>query len=149
MRYVKAFILLVPIIFIRHACIGQTYTDSSSYTIISAGPEYKKPKFYRWLWGSNRRVEWTTPVRVRVIYLDSIYGGLRPYQQGGGNETKSLRLRNADGKEFALRSINKSRNDVISPEVKGTFIADIIRDEVSMSYPYAAFALPVMQQHAG
>jgi hypothetical protein len=149
MVYVKQFILLVSTIFVTQACIPQTRADSSSYKIISAGSEYKKPKFYRWLWGNNRRVEWTTPVRVPVVYLDSIYGGLRPYQQGGGNETKSLRLKNADGKEFALRSIDKSRNDVVLPEIKGTFIADIIQDEVSMSYPYGAFALPVMQQYAG
>jgi hypothetical protein len=148
MGYLKKFILLVSVIFVTQA-YAQNHADSSSYKIISAGSEYKKPKFYRWLWGKNRRIEWTTPVRVPVVYLNDLYGGLQPYEKGGGNETKSLRLKNADGKEFTLRSINKSRNDVISPEFKGTFIEDIIQDGVSMSYPYGAFALSVMQQYAG
>jgi hypothetical protein len=135
-------------IFLTEVCIAQNQ-DSSVNKVVAAGPEYKKPKFFQTLWGRNRRVEWTTPVRVPVVYLDTIYGGLHPYQQGGGNETKSLRLTNADGKEFTLRSINKSRDDVVAPEFKGTFIEDIIQDGVSMSYPYAAFALPSMQQYAG
>ena len=150
MLYLKNLGTLVSILFVTGICIAQDpLPDSSAYRIVIAGAEYKKPKLYQWLWGKNRRIEWTTPVRVPVVNLDSLYGGLRPYQQGGGNETKSLRLKNADGKEFSLRSINKSRNDVVFPEIKGTFIEDIIQDGVSMSYPYAAFALPVMQKYAG
>src|SRR5687767_13260064 len=148
MLYLRNLSLSV-LLFVTGACIAQdAVQDSSAYVSVAAGSEYKKPKFYQWLWGKNRRIEWTTPVRVPVVYLDKLYGGLRPYQQGGGNETKSLRLKNASGKEFTLRSINKSRDDVVFPEFKGTFIEDIIQDGVSMSHPYAAFALPVMQQYA-
>jgi len=124
-------------------------TDSSTYKTIAAGPEYKKAGFYSWLWGTNRRKEWTTPVRVPLLWLDTAFGGLKPYQKGGGNETRSLRLLSHTGKEYSLRSINKSRDDVVPPETKGTFIEDIIQDGVSMSYPYAAFAVPGMQQQSG
>lgn len=144
--------LLAGLLFIlfTDACIAQnTLPDSSAYKTVAAGAEYQRPKVYQWLWGKNRRKEWATPIRVPVIYLDNIYGGLHPYQQGGGNETKSLRLKNPDGKEFTLRSINKSRNDVVTPEFEGTFVENIIQDGVSMSYPYAAFAVPGMQQFAG
>jgi hypothetical protein len=123
--------------------------DTASHKVVVAGAAYQKSKFYQWLWGYNRRKEWAAPVDVRVLWLDSMYGGLKPYQQGGGNESKSLRLKTAGGKEYALRSINKSREEVVLPEYKHTFIEDIIKDGVSMSYPYGAFAVPELQKSAG
>ncbi|MEO7801655.1 MAG: BamA/TamA family outer membrane protein [Ginsengibacter sp.] len=146
MIYLRNLCLLTFTCFIMGTALAQ---DTSNYKSVAAGAEYKKPKFYQWLWGKNSRKEWFTPVRVPIVNLDTLYGGLKPYQQGGGNETKSLRLTNARGQEFTMRSINKSRNDVVIPEVKGTVVEDIIQDGVSMSYPYAAFAVPLMQQYAG
>lgn len=144
--YLRSLCLLVLIVFIADISLAQ---DSSGYKIVAAGAEYKKPKFYQFLWGKNSRKEWITPVRIPVVDLDTLYGGLKPYQQGGGNETKSLRLKNAKGQELTMRSINKSRNDVVDKEFKGTVVEDIIQDGVSMSYPYSAFAVSLMQQAAG
>jgi hypothetical protein len=114
-----------------------------------ARPIPHRSAFYEWLWGHNNRVEWNTAVDVPVLWLDTAYGGLHPYKMGGGNETKSLRLRAVNGKEFVLRSINKRRDDVVPPPVDGTFMEDIINDGVSMSYPYGAFGVAVMQEQAG
>ncbi|HEY2725836.1 MAG TPA: hypothetical protein VGI61_01580, partial [Parafilimonas sp.] len=104
---------------------------------------------YQWLWGHNRRIEWATPVTVPVLWLDSAYGGLTPYKTGGGNETKTLHLKAADGKLYSIRSINKSRKDVILPIYEHTFIEDIIKDGVSMSYPYGAFGINEMEEQSG
>ena len=129
--------------------VAQFKANTSASTTICAGKEYNKPNFYQWLWGKNRRTEWTTPVQVPILLLDSVDGGLKPSKAGGGNETKSLHLESPDGKQYTIRSINKSRNDVVLPEFKNTFIEDIINDGVSMSYPYAAFAVNAMEERAG
>ncbi len=129
--------------------LSQTKADTSAFKTVSAGAQYSKPQFYQWLWGKNCRTEWTTPVQARILLLDSVDGGLTPYKTGGGNETKTLHLKSPDGKQYTIRSIDKSRNDVVLPEFKNTFIEDIIDDGVSMSYPYAAFAINVLQEHAG
>ncbi|MGZ5191087.1 MAG: hypothetical protein ACXWCZ_08685 [Flavisolibacter sp.] len=126
----------------------KTRVDPDSITVV-AGDQYHRGKLYRWLWGDNRRAEWTVPVRVPVVYLDTLYGGLTPYKIGGGNETSSLRLRSATGKEYAIRSINKSRLQVIPRYLQNTFIGCIIQDGVSMSHPYAAVAITKMLQSAG
>jgi hypothetical protein len=123
--------------------------DTATYKRVVAGAEYKRPSSFQKLWGRNHRVEWTTPVRVPVLKLDTAYGGLIPYKVGGGNESKSLRLHTKEGKEYALRSINKSRSEVIPSNFKGTFLEDIVNDGVSMSHPYGAFAVPNMLEHAG
>ena len=124
-------------------------SDTATNKCVAGGPAYKRPSFYQWLWGRNHRVEWATPVCVSVLHLDTAYGGLIPYKIGGGNESKSLRLHTKEGKEYTLRSINKSRKGVIPPRVKGTFLEDMVNDGISMSYPYGAFAVSNMMQHAG
>jgi len=145
----RACIFLSFIILTEKGFTQDKLADTSAFKLIAAGSAYKnKSKFYQWLWGRNRRIEWTTPVHVPILWLDSARGGLVPYKTGGGNETKSLRLKTEEGKEYSLRSINKSRADVVLPIFKHTFIEDIINDGVSMSHPYGAFALPVMEQSA-
>ncbi len=139
-------VCLLPLSGLQAQMEGGSVQDS---IVVAAGEEYHRSGLYRLLWGSNWRGEWTVPVNVPVVSLDTLYGGLTPYQKGGGNETNSLRLRTASGKEYVIRSINKSRKDVTPGLLKHTMVATIIQDNVSMSHPYAALALPVMLQHAG
>src|SRR6478672_4184229 len=150
MEYRSGFYILLFLLLVSVDMIAQPYhTDTSSYKVIAAGPQYAKSASFQHWWGKNRRKEWIVMLRVPVVNLDSIDGGLTPYKTGGGNETKSLKLRTTIGKEYALRSINKSRKDVIPPYFENTFVANIINDGVSMSYPYGAFALAYMEEKAG
>jgi hypothetical protein len=150
MRCFNLLYIILAMAILPHNSVAQgDIAVPAAYKTVIAGQTYQRGNFHQWLWGRNRRVEWTTPVQVPVLWLDTACGGLTPYKNGGGNETKSLRLRSSNGKEYALRSIDKSRDDVIPGEFKNTFIENIIRDGVSMSHPYGALALPVMQHHAG
>lgn len=129
---------------------AQISSDTTRFKKVAAGADYgRKSSFYQRFWGTNRRAEWSTLVNVPILIIDTAFGGMKIYEKGGGNETRSLRLRSTSGKEYALRSINKSRAEVIPPEFKGTFVEGIIKDGVSMSYPYGAFAVAEMMQAAG
>lgn len=127
---------------------AQSVETFPSSVKVAAGEQYKRSFLYKWLWGKNRREEWIVPVQVTCVQLDTVFGGLTPYKKGGGNESKSLRLRSAAGKEYVLRSLDKSRKDVIPGLLKHTPVGGIIQDGVSMSYPYAALAVPIMLDHA-
>ncbi len=144
-----SFLLPAFTVFIHIGFAQNSSADTSAYKTIAAGPEYKRSNFHQWLWGKNRRDEWTTPINVPVLRLDSLSKGFELYTSGGGNETKVIRLRTADKREYTLRSINKSRKEVIPEEYEGTFIEDVTNDAISMSHPYGAFALPVMEERAG
>lgn len=125
--------------------IGQQPAD----TVVAANPSLaQRTDSWKKNWGHNRRAEWATPVRVPLYHLDSP-SVLKPYQQGGGNESKSLRLTDTKNREYAMRSVNKSRDDVIADEFRKTFIETIIRDQLSSSHPYGALAVPGMMQAAG
>lgn len=119
------------------------------FKTVAAGPEYKASAFHQWLWGKNYRREWTTPVQVPIVRLDTMKGGLVPEKEGGGHQTKSLHLENKSGQEFTIRSVDKTLGKVLPDYFLGTFIEDIVNDEVSMSHPYGAATVPVMAKSAG
>lgn len=123
--------------------------DSSKYVTVSAGPQYKKSSYYQSLWGHNYREEWTTPVKLPVIWLDTLRGGLISYKLGGSNQSKSLQLKTKGNKEYALRSVDKSLDKVIPKIFHGTFLAAVVNDEVSMSNPYGALGVPALAQAVG
>ncbi len=114
-----------------------------------ASTKYQKGSFHRWLWGTHYREDWATPVNVKILNLDTVNGGLVAYQEGGGRQTKSLRLRNAAGKEYVLRSIEKSYGKALPGKYRGTFVERIINDQVSTAQPYASVTIPGMAEAAG
>lgn len=115
---------------------------------VIAGKQYGTSKFHQKFWGKHYRREWITPVSVSTLNLDSIYGGLQAYEAGGGRQTKTLRLRNPGGKEFVLRSIDKTLGKALPENLRGTFIERIINDQVSIAHPYAAITVPAMARAA-
>jgi len=98
---------------------------------------YEAGGFYRWLAGSGYRDLWTTPIDVPVVDLSSVGGGLTAERLGGGTTTRTLHLDAADGRRFVLRSVDKVPADLIG-EFEGTFVEDILQDQVSSFHPSAA-----------
>ncbi|MBD0328179.1 MAG: hypothetical protein ICV68_17290, partial [Pyrinomonadaceae bacterium] len=143
------YLLFFLCIFSCSAPFAQDAADTSGkYRVIAAGPQYGTSAFHRFFWGEHYRREWTTPVKVPLIYLDTIAGGLIPYKPGGGRQSKTVRLRNASGKEYVLRSIDKTFGRALPDVYRNTFIENIIDDQVSIAHPYAAVTIPVMAEAA-
>lgn len=121
----------------------------SNDTIVVAGKQYERSSFHQLLWGRHYRKDWATPVKVPFISLDTINGGLKAYQEGGGRQSKTLRLKNDAGKEYVMRSIDKSFGKALPELYRGTFIENIMNDQVSIAEPYAALIIPVLAKAAG
>jgi hypothetical protein len=88
--------------------VPNSVLNDSSYKIVIAGPQYNTDPTHQKRWGTHYRKEWATPVKVKVVKLDTLAGGLTPYEKGGGRQSKTLRLRDKEGREYVLRSIDKS-----------------------------------------
>ena len=71
------------------------------------GPDYDASGFARFWLGDGWRSLWLTPVRVPVLDLGSFAGGLTPERQGGGNQSITLHMVDADGVGWIFRSIDK------------------------------------------
>ncbi|MCA0397152.1 MAG: BamA/TamA family outer membrane protein [Bacteroidetes bacterium] len=112
-----------------------------SITVVAA-PYYKAGPFKKWLLGSNYRQEWTAPVRLPVMDIRKEQGGLTPTQRGGGMQSRSLRLEDSAGREYALRSIEKYPDKTLPEALRETFVKDVIVDGISASYPFGAVSVP-------
>jgi hypothetical protein len=124
------------------AQVANAQTDS---TVVKAHPSYDSvTNIHRKLFGENFRKEWATPVKLPVIKLSE--RGLIPLQRGGGHQTHSLRMKDASGTEWVLRSIEKYPEILLPEAFRETFAADWVRDAMSAQHPYAPLVVPVISE---
>ncbi|HTF27347.1 MAG TPA: hypothetical protein VK625_00805, partial [Flavitalea sp.] len=125
----------------------QQFQDS---IVVAIRPSYNKVSgIHRWLFGENYRKEWSMPVKLPVIRISQLHGGLKPVKQGGGMESKSLRLVDPTGKEWVLRSVEKIPDKLLPVGVEGTFVVDWVDDEFSAQHPYSALVVPPLAAAVG
>jgi hypothetical protein len=112
----------------------KTKAKVESVTVV-AGKQFARGAAYRRIFGDNYRDLWTTPIRVPVLDLHT--KGLHPTKEGGGNQTKNVRLEDEAGREYVFRLTEKSVNSA-PRDIRGTPIATVVNDEVSAQHPAGA-----------
>ena len=116
---------------------------------VTAGPQYGAGWLHRALLGAHYRNLWTTPIQVPVLDLAHFGGGLTPLKRGGGRQTKSLRLRGADGHVYVFRSVDKDPAGAMPPELRATFVERLLQDQISASHPVGALVVGPLLRAAG
>lgn len=115
-------------------------TDSVS---VKVHPSYDKPgRLHRWLFGENYRKEWAAETTLPVLRVSEMKGGLTPLQLGGGMQSKSLRLADKNGKEWVIRSVEKSPDALLPEGLKQSFARDWLDDVTSAQHPFSALIVP-------
>ncbi len=99
--------------------------------------------------GKNYREEWATPVHLKVFRIDKENGGYTIEGIGGGKQTKSLSLKDKDGNDWKLRTVDKDPEGVIAQQLKTTVPLKIMQDMISAEHPYAALTIPPLAKAAG
>jgi hypothetical protein len=123
------------------------YEDSVT---VAAGPRYATgSKLKKFIMGHNYRDVWAAPVRMKVFKLREEHGGMKITGKGGGQQTRSLRLKSADGREWTLRTIDKDPEAVLPEGLRGTFAKSIVQDVISSAHPYAPLTVPVLADAIG
>ena len=102
------------------------------------------------IWGRHYRRVWAAPVTAPVLRLASAApGGLRPRKVGGGYQSISMTLEGADGREYALRALDKEPSKTLPTVLRVTFLLNVVRDATSAAIPYGALTVPPLAQAAG
>lgn len=110
---------------------------------ISASEKYPPLQgFKKFVLGQNYRHEWSVPVNMKVFNLRQEKGGFTILSLGGGKQTRSLRLRDKQGKEWVLRAVDKLPTGALPPEFRGTIAQDLVMEFNSASHPYAPLVIP-------
>ncbi len=123
--------------------------NSEKTKIINASDQYKATKKKKKWFGENYRDVWSQEIEVPVFDFKSADGELKIIQQGGGQQTLSLRLEDPEGKQYALRSIEKYPEKAIPEAFRETFAKDIVQDQISASHPYGSLVIPPLADAAG
>lgn len=127
-------------------------TDTSNFPLtmtLIPGKNYKANAFKTLMLGEHYRKAWQTPVEVPTIDIHNTYGGLTPIQRGGGQQTKSLRLKAENGNEYVFRSVQKDPSAALPEELRNTAAAEVVQDQISTSHPYSAFVISPMAEAVG
>lgn len=128
-------------------CLASYPQTSIDHVMAQASEKYKSTSiFKKIILGSNYRKEWRTPVAMPVFDLRKT--NLKIVGMGGGQQTTSLELVDEQGREWALRSVDK---DLKPPKafMNNTFVKGILQDHISASYPYAGLSIPIISNAAG
>jgi hypothetical protein len=138
------------------AQLGDFHLDSSSnlssfrsYDTATANPDLKGGPLKNFFIGKNYRKEWRQPVRVPVLDFRVDLGGIKPKEEGGGRQTHSLELEDAQGRKWVLRSVRKYPEGVVPPELEGTIAEKIVADGISASHPYGVLPVGTLAKAAG
>ena len=110
---------------------------------VQVHPSYaNRGRFHRWFFGEGYRKEWAAPTKLPVLRLSQISGGLTPTQTGGGFQSKSLRLKDAKGREWVIRGVEKSTDKLLPEGLRETFAKDWVDDVTSSQHPFSALVVP-------
>ncbi|NCD68754.1 BamA/TamA family outer membrane protein [Mucilaginibacter agri] len=138
---------LITLLFGSLAAYSQTIKGDS--ITIAVEPSYNDVSgAHRTLFGENYRTLWATPVTMKVFYLEK-ENGLRVIEQGGGKQTRSLKLKDKEGHDWALRTVQKYPDRALPPNLRKTIVKDILQDEVSTSHPFSALIVPPLAEALG
>ncbi|WP_412986670.1 metallophosphoesterase [Pontimicrobium sp. IMCC45349] len=121
--------------------------------------ETNKSKSYKKFWGERYRKYFGTNVSAPTVNLDTLFGGLKPVRKGGGNQSKSLRLEDTDGREYVMRALRKNavqylqavafKDQYIKGQFDDTYTEDLLLDVFTGSHPYAPFTIATLADAVG
>ncbi len=118
-----------------------------SVTLVSS-TKYEKGAIHRFLFGDNYRDIWATPIKVPVLDIADFAGGLKPTETGGGMQTRSLKFKGADGREYTFRPVYKALLDLPN-SFRGTIIWNLVMDARSASHPTAPVSASPLLEATG
>ena len=116
--------------------------------LVAASDLYQADEVKKLMQGEQYRKAWSTPVKVPVMYLDTLFGGVTIEKEGGGKQTHSLKLKTKNDIELTLRSVNKDPEALIPEFAKTLGLENIVVDGISAQHPYAAILVAKLAEQA-
>ena len=117
--------------------------------VMIIGERFRVGGFKRWLYGSDYRDLWTTPIEVAVLDLDRVGGGLTPLRTGGAGQSISLHFTGEDGRRYTVRSLDKDPIKRKWDELKNTVVDDVLQDMISALLPTGALVVDPLMEATG
>ncbi|MDT0295146.1 metallophosphoesterase [Mesonia ostreae] len=125
-------------------------------TSIYEQEEAEKGVVYKSIFGNQYRNLYGKKIKAPVAYLDTLYGGMKVIRAGGGHQTRSLRLKDKQGRDYNLRALRKSalkllqtvafKDKHVSEDFENTLAEKAIQDFYTAAHPYAFMVVPDLSE---
>jgi hypothetical protein len=115
---------------------------TASVRRVVIGPQYRAGAVHRWLWGSDYRDLYATPVELPVLDLRSYAGGLKPTGPVGHGETQALALKGADGRAYTFRPVIKDPTGQLPVDLRETLARRVLIDQMASGHPAGHVVVP-------
>ncbi len=132
------------------AAQGDSLSGQRAATVVAGGQYGSPPGGQTWLLGRDYRDLWTATIEVEVLDLQAFAGGVTPVMQVGGMQTLGLALKGRDGRDYSFRSVDKVYTpETMPPAFRGTFVADVIQDQIAANFPGVQVVTAPIETAAG
>ncbi|HIB37867.1 metallophosphoesterase [Mesonia sp.] len=121
--------------------------------------ETDKSQVYESFWGDHYRDLYGKKIKAKLALLDTLYGGLKVVREGGGHQTRSIRVQDSLGRDYNIRALKKSavqflqtvafKDQSVEQKFENTLAEDAVEDFYTASHPYAFMAIPKLSEAAG
>lgn len=122
--------------------------EADSFTT-TAGRTYPAGRIKRFFAGDLNRHLWELPVRLPVLDLGSVGGGLHPVRITGGKQTIGLRFLAKNGLEYEFRPVVKNPATVLPRWMREGAVADALDDQMAAQFPFGAVVVAKLLEAAG
>ena len=134
---------------VKKEIILRSLDFSDSVVQVKISDIYTKGNIHRFWMGDNYRNVWNTTVELAVFDIENEKGGLTIIKRGGGQQTRSIRMKDKNGRQYVLRSVNKFVEKALDENLRNTIAVDVLQDGISASHPFSAITFPLLADAAG
>ena len=121
--------------------------------------EVQKSNSFKKFWGERYRKYYGVEIEAPTVRLDTLFGGVVPTRKGGGHQSKSLRLEDAQGREYVMRALRKNalqylqavafKDQYIKGQFDDTAAESLLADVFTGAHPYAPFTIATLSSAIG
>ena len=136
---------------IEDVSFPKEYVGSTAKASIYTKEETDKSGFYKWVWGDHFRNLYSKEIEAPVLKINELPNNVRPISEGGGTQSRSLRLIDDNEHEYTLRALRKSavrflqtnavEHHYVEDYLKNTVAERYVLDFYTTAHPYAQFAM--------
>ena len=113
------------------------------------GEYYRRNRLHSFFFGEKYRELWNTDVKLPIERFSKNNPVFNPIKIGGGQQTVGIDVVDDQGREWAVRSVNKDQSKALPKFLQPTLFRFMIRDQVAALNPYGALVVPTLAEAIG
>lgn len=102
------------------------------------GDFYRRGSIIQWLLGSAYRDLWQLNIKVPVLELNKVKGGLKPVDFTGRHQTIGIKVIDSSGQVWSVRSVNKDQSAVLPSFLRTSILRPMFRDQACSMNPFGS-----------